>query len=77
MTRISFNGGRVLSIKYNERGLSGGESVHIFLYLYYHKRSNYQDYPINLFNPDTILCLSQSKTWISNVIWRCLLYVRC
>ena len=25
--------------------------------------------PINLFNPTTLLCLSQARTWISNVIY--------
>ena len=62
--------------------LSGKISVHrLFIYVL-HWRSNYQDGdwvgiqlsrgegwdPINPFNPATCLCLSEAKTWISNVI---------
>jgi hypothetical protein len=33
-------------------------------------------YPINRFNPATFVCLSQARTWISNVICRGLFYVQ-
>ena len=45
------------------------------LYLYCHWRSNYEEDegcdPIKLFNTATFLCLSQTRTDISNVIYIC------
>jgi len=46
----------------------------LFLYMYYHWRSSYQEGcwdPINWFNPTTFFCLSQAKTWISSVVHVC------
>jgi len=36
----------------------------------------YNIYPINRFNTATFVCLSQTRTWISNVICRSLFYVQ-
>ena len=49
------------------------ESVQVFfiicLYMYCRLRSSYQRRdPINRCNPATFVCLSQARTWISNII---------
>ena len=46
--------------------------------MYCHWRSRYQEDwdPINRFNTATFLCLSHSRTWIFNVIWRGLFCVQ-
>ena len=44
----------------------------VCIYLYCHGRSNYQERegwnPINLFNPAAILCMSQDRAGITNII---------
>jgi hypothetical protein len=50
----------------------------INLYLYCRWRTNYQEEqgwdPMNQFKTVTFLCLSRTRTWISNVIYRGLFY---